>query len=72
VSLASGRKRERGAGTRRGFEVKPTTAGRSPAVLKRKKTVTMAETVYDRINDYGSVKIQLASPNDIRSWSSAR
>jgi DNA-directed RNA polymerase subunit beta' len=29
----------------------------------------MAETVYDRINDYGSVRIQLASPNDIRSWS---
>ena len=29
----------------------------------------MAETVYDRINDYGSVKITLASPNDIRSWS---
>ncbi len=29
----------------------------------------MAESVYDRINDYGSVKIQLASPNDIRSWS---
>ncbi|HMO27683.1 MAG TPA: DNA-directed RNA polymerase subunit beta', partial [Tepidisphaeraceae bacterium] len=29
----------------------------------------MAETVYDRVNDYGSVKIQLASPNDIRSWS---
>src|SRR5438128_3843693 len=29
----------------------------------------MAEMVYDRINDYGSVKIQLASPNDIRSWS---
>jgi len=27
------------------------------------------ENVYDRINDYGSVKIQLASPNDIRSWS---
>jgi len=25
--------------------------------------------VYDRINDYGSVKISLASPNDIRSWS---
>jgi DNA-directed RNA polymerase subunit beta' len=33
-----------------------------------KKTI-MAETVYDRINDYGSVRIQLASPNDIRSWS---
>ncbi len=26
-------------------------------------------TVYDKINDYGSVKISLASPNDIRSWS---
>jgi len=29
----------------------------------------MIESVYDRINDFGSVKIQLASPNDIRSWS---
>jgi DNA-directed RNA polymerase subunit beta' len=29
----------------------------------------MAEQVYDRINDYGAVKIALASPNDIRSWS---
>jgi len=29
----------------------------------------MAESTYDRINDYGSVKIALASPNDIRSWS---
>ncbi len=29
----------------------------------------MAEMTYDRINDYGSVKITLASPNDIRSWS---
>ena len=29
----------------------------------------MAETLYDRVNDYGSVKIGLASPNDIRSWS---
>ncbi len=27
------------------------------------------ENVYDRVNDYGSVKITLASPNDIRSWS---
>ncbi|MCJ7729400.1 MAG: DNA-directed RNA polymerase subunit beta', partial [Sedimentisphaerales bacterium] len=25
--------------------------------------------MYDRINDYGLVKISLASPNDIRSWS---
>ncbi|MCH8269647.1 MAG: DNA-directed RNA polymerase subunit beta', partial [Planctomycetes bacterium] len=29
----------------------------------------MLESIYDRINDYGSVKISLASPNDIRSWS---
>src|SRR5436189_2602109 len=29
----------------------------------------MAESVYDRINDYASVKVTLASPNDIRSWS---
>ena len=29
----------------------------------------MAESIYDRINDYGSVRIRLASPNDIRSWS---
>lgn len=29
----------------------------------------MAETFYDRVNDYSSVKIMLASPNDIRSWS---
>jgi DNA-directed RNA polymerase subunit beta' len=30
---------------------------------------TMSENAYDRVNDYGSVKITLASPNDIRSWS---
>ncbi len=29
----------------------------------------MSQNIYDRINDYGSVKISLASPNDIRSWS---
>jgi DNA-directed RNA polymerase subunit beta' len=29
----------------------------------------MLGDIYDRINDYGSVKITLASPNDIRSWS---
>jgi len=29
----------------------------------------MADNIYDRINDYSSVKISLASPNDIRSWS---
>ncbi len=29
----------------------------------------MTENVFDRVNDFGSVKITLASPNDIRSWS---
>ncbi|MGE0760184.1 MAG: DNA-directed RNA polymerase subunit beta', partial [Pirellulaceae bacterium] len=29
----------------------------------------MADTVYDRINDFTAVKIGLASPNDIRAWS---
>jgi len=27
------------------------------------------ENIYDKINDFGSVRITLASPNDIRSWS---
>ena len=31
--------------------------------------VSIAEHAYDRINDYGAVKISLASPHDIRSWS---
>ncbi len=30
---------------------------------------TISETSYDRINDYASVKISLARPHDIRSWS---
>jgi len=29
----------------------------------------MADTVYDRINDFAAVRIGLASPNDIRAWS---
>ncbi|GIW71747.1 MAG: DNA-directed RNA polymerase subunit beta' [Planctomycetota bacterium] len=29
----------------------------------------MLKDVYDRINDYGSVRIRLASPDDIRKWS---
>ncbi|MEX2215159.1 MAG: DNA-directed RNA polymerase subunit beta' [Phycisphaeraceae bacterium] len=28
-----------------------------------------SEAIYDRVNDYAAVKIALASPNDIRSWS---
>ena len=31
--------------------------------------MSTGETAYDRVNDYGSVKIGLASPHDIRSWS---
>ena len=31
--------------------------------------MTTGEANYDRINDYGSVRISLASPHDIRSWS---
>ncbi len=30
---------------------------------------TTGEASYDRINDYGAVRISLASPHDIRSWS---
>ncbi|MBL8761721.1 MAG: DNA-directed RNA polymerase subunit beta' [Phycisphaerae bacterium] len=29
----------------------------------------MAEMIYDRVNDFSSVKVTLASPNDIRAWS---
>ncbi len=31
--------------------------------------MSIVETPYDRINDYASVKISLARPHDIRSWS---
>ncbi|MGE3775705.1 MAG: DNA-directed RNA polymerase subunit beta' [Pirellulaceae bacterium] len=31
--------------------------------------MSMGETSYDRINDYAAVKISLARPHDIRSWS---
>ena len=31
--------------------------------------MSIAESAYDRVNDYGAVKIGLASPHDIRSWS---
>ena len=30
---------------------------------------TIGEASYDRINDYSAVKISLARPHDIRSWS---
>src|SRR5829696_190311 len=32
-------------------------------------TAATESVSYDRINDYGSVRISLASPHDIRSWS---
>ncbi len=31
--------------------------------------MSIGDTTYDRINDYASVKISLARPHDIRSWS---
>ena len=31
--------------------------------------VSVSEGTFDRVNDYASVKISLASPHDIRSWS---
>src|SRR6187549_2107375 len=31
--------------------------------------MSIGETSYDRINDYSAVRISLASPHDIRSWS---
>ncbi len=31
--------------------------------------MSIGEATYDRINDYASVKISLARPHDIRSWS---
>ena len=31
--------------------------------------MSTAETSYDRVNDFTSVKISLARPQDIRSWS---
>ena len=31
--------------------------------------MSIGEHAYDRINDYGAVRISLASPHDIRSWS---
>jgi DNA-directed RNA polymerase subunit beta' len=31
--------------------------------------MSTGEITYDRINDYGAVRISLASPHDIRSWS---
>ena len=31
--------------------------------------MSIGEATYDRINDYTAVKISLARPHDIRSWS---
>src|SRR5260370_15845188 len=38
-------------------------------LFKRRADMSTGETNYDRINDYGAVRISLASPHDIRSWS---
>src|ERR1700730_12865037 len=37
--------------------------------LERSPPVSTGESSYDRINDYTAVKISLARPHDIRSWS---
>ncbi|VAX39236.1 DNA-directed RNA polymerase beta' subunit, partial [hydrothermal vent metagenome] len=31
--------------------------------------MNVTENAFDRVNDFGSVKIGLASPHDIRRWS---
>jgi DNA-directed RNA polymerase subunit beta' len=31
--------------------------------------VSVSEGTFDRVNDYAAVKISLASPQDIKSWS---
>jgi DNA-directed RNA polymerase subunit beta' len=37
--------------------------------MSNNNSTNTGETNYDRINDYGAVRISLASPHDIRSWS---
>src|SRR4051812_16513967 len=44
-------------------------ASARPKACRGECLVSMGESAYDRINDYGAVKIGLASPYDIRSWS---
>ena len=36
---------------------------------KSTQEIFPVESIYERVNDYGSVSIRLASPNDILSWS---
>ncbi len=35
----------------------------------RSQDVSVSETTFDRVNDYASIRIGLASPHDIRGWS---
>jgi DNA-directed RNA polymerase subunit beta' len=44
-------------------------ASRRPGGPHHPETGMAAEGVFDRINDFQAIKISLASPNDIRSWS---
>ncbi|QDT53492.1 DNA-directed RNA polymerase subunit beta' [Caulifigura coniformis] len=37
--------------------------------MSNSNSAQAGDGVYDRVNDYGAVKISLASPHDIRSWS---
>ena len=41
----------------------------TPLRCRRQDADRRRTTSYDRINDYGAVRISLASPHDIRSWS---
>ncbi len=49
--------------------VKPNVRNFPPGSHARPEDRFMAETVYDRVNDFSAVKVALASPNDIRAWS---
>src|SRR4029077_20938159 len=51
----------------------PTSGSRdmstNAAAATPKNNDTGESTTYERINDFGAVRISLASPQDIRSWS---
>src|SRR3954454_15539379 len=49
--------------------LRPLRPGEKPLPFWRRAMSSNGEINYDRINDYGAVRISLASPSDIRSWS---
>jgi hypothetical protein len=50
-------------------EVRPKAVANGLSGFQRSTGMSIGESSYDRINDYASVKISLARPHDIRSWS---